>query len=312
MFIHLNIYQVKRIIMNLTFKIMKKALLFLSLIAIVAVVSTFVFNSCKKDIVTEMTINPSSTAQLDVGQDATATVTIVAEGVKSLKYYKVVDTQKGAATDVTSHITTSGNTHTYNFTYTVAEFDDLHTLGFEFELTDSKNAVKTIGLVVNTKISIQSMFVKYDWKVTASIDPAWGDVLSAADAAIIYRFNEDGTYEEDLSPAFAEDSHHFCYWVYKETPNNADTIAIVRLIRRLKSGDTAVDEYYDYKITAASETQMSMFWEIKVWGLRITNTFKSQAKGAFVPYGTTAIETTVNANAALSCTHIDNSLLTIN
>jgi hypothetical protein len=238
-------------------------------------------------------------------------VTIVAEGVKSLKYYKVVDTQKGAATDVTSHITTSGNTHTYNFTYTVAQFDDLHTLGFEFELTDSKNAVKTIGLVVNTKISIQSMFVKYDWKVTASVDPVWGDVLSAADAAIIYRFNEDGTYEEDLSPAYAEDSHHFCYCVYKETPNNADTISIVRLIRRLKSGDTAVDEYYDYKITAASETQMTMFWEIKVWGLRITNTFKSQAKGAFVPYGTAANETTVNANAALSCTHIDNSLLTI-
>jgi len=297
--------------MNLTFKIMKKALLFLSLIAVVAIVSTFVFNSCKEDIVTEMTINPSSTAQLDVGDDATATVTIVAEGVKSLKYYKVVDTQKGAATDVTSQITSSGNTYTYNFTYEVAQFDDLHTLGFEFELTDSKNAVKTIGLVVNTKISIQSMFVKYDWKVIASTDPVWGDVLSAPDAAIIYRFNEDGTYVEDLSPAYAGDSHHFCYCVYKETPNNADTIAIVRLIRRLKSGDTAVDEYYDYKITAASETQMTMFWEIKVWGLRITNTFKSQAKGAFVPYGTAAMEAIVNANVALSCSHIDNALLTI-
>lgn len=290
---------------------MKKALLFLSLIAVVAVLSTFVFNSCKEDIVTEMTINQIATPQLDVGDDATATITIVAEGVKSLKYYKVVDTQKGTATDVTSQITSSGNTYTYSFVYEVAQFDDLHTLGFEFELTDSKNVVNTVGLVVNINISIPSMLVKYDWKVTASTDPVWGDVLSAADAAIIYRFHEDGTYEEDLTPAYAEDSHHFCYCVYKETPNNADTIAIVRLIRRLKSGDTAVDEYYDYKILSASETQMMMFWEIKVWGLKITNTFKSQAKGAFVPYGTSAVAALVNGNAALSCSLINNSLLTI-
>jgi hypothetical protein len=222
-----------------------------------------------------------------------------------------VDTQKGAATDVTSQITSSGNTYTYNFVYEVAQFDDLHTLGFEFELTDSKNVVKTVGLAVNINISIASMLVKYDWKVTASTDPVWGDVLSAADAAIIYRFHEDGTYEEDLSPAYAEDSHHFCYCVYKETPGNADTLAIVRLIRRLKSGDTAVDEYYDYKILSASETQMMMFWEIKVWGLKITNTFKSQAKGAFVPYGTPEVAALVSGNAALSCTNIDNSLLTI-
>ena len=290
---------------------MKKALLFLSLIAVVAIMSIFVLNSCKEDIVTEMTINQIATPQLDVGDDATATITIVAEGVKSLKYFKVVDTQKGAATDVTSQITSSGNTYTYNFVYEVAQFDDLHTLGFEFELTDSKNVVKTVGLAVNINISIPSMLVKYDWKVTASTDPVWGDVLSAADAAIIYRFHEDGTYEEDLSPAYAEDSHHFCYCVYKETPGNADTLAIVRLIRRLKSGDTAVDEYYDYKILSASETQMMMFWEIKVWGLKITNTFKSQAKGAFVPYGTPEVAALVSGNAALSCTNIDNSLRTI-
>jgi Na+-transporting methylmalonyl-CoA/oxaloacetate decarboxylase gamma subunit len=304
-------YSIKLFIINLTFKIMKKALLFLSLIAVVAIMSIFVLNSCKEDIVTEMTINQIATPQLDVGDDATATITIVAEGVKSLKYFKVVDTQKGAATDVTSQITSSGNTYTYNFVYEVAQFDDLHTLGFEFELTDSKNVVKTVGLAVNINISIASMLVKYDWKVTASTDPVWGDVLSAADAAIIYRFHEDGTYEEDLSPAYAEDSHHFCYCVYKETPGNADTLAIVRLIRRLKSGDTAVDEYYDYKILSASETQMMMFWEIKVWGLKITNTFKSQAKGAFVPYGTPEVAALVSGNAALSCTNIDNSLLTI-
>ena len=44
-------------------------------------------------------------------------------------------------------------TYTYNFTYTVQEFDDLHTLGFEFELTDDENEVKTVGLVVNINIS---------------------------------------------------------------------------------------------------------------------------------------------------------------
>ena len=306
-----HIDQLKLIIMNLTSKIMKKALLFLSVIAVMAIGITYVFTSCKEDIVTTMAIDKTATPQLNIGDDVTAIITIQAEGVKSFKYYKVVDTKKTDSTDVTSQLVVNENTYTYNFTYEVQEFDDLGTLGFEFKLIDDKELVKKVGLAVNVNISVKSMFVKYDWKVTASTDPVWGDVLTPADAAIVYRFNEDGTYEEDLSAAYAEDSHHFCFWVYKETPNNADTISILRLVRRLKQGDTAIDEYFDYKIFAASETQMSMFWEIKAWGLKITNTFKSQAKGAFVPYGTAANEATVNANASLSCSHIDNSLLTI-
>ena len=291
---------------------MKKLLLLLPVIAIVAIGSAFLLVSCKKDIPTEMTITPTATPTLDVGDEVTATVTIQAEGVKSLKYFRVVDTQKDAGTDVTSQLTRAENTYTYNFTYTVREFDDLHTLGFEFELTDDKNEVTTVGLVVNTNISTQSLFVKYDWKVTAS---SWLglDVLTPADAAIIYRFNEDGTYEQDLGVDYADDFHHFCFWVYKETPNNGDTIAVVRLIRRLKQGDDmAIDEYYDYMITAANESEMTMFWDVAVFGLMdIQNTFKSQAKGAFVPYGTAAMEATVNANPTLSCSSINSSLLII-
>ena len=307
-----HVCQISSIIINLTFKTMKRSLLFISIVAILAIGLTYAFVSCSEDkIATEMTISLSTTPQLNIGDDATATITIVSEGVKSLKYYKVVDTQKGAATDVTAQLTTSGNTFTYDFTYKLQEFDDLHTLGFEFELTDTKDLVNTVGLVVNINISVKSMFAKFDWKVTAS---EWlgESVLTPADGAIVYRFNQDGTYEEDLGAANAGDNHHFCYWVYKETPNNGDTIAVVRLIRRLKQGDTAIDEYYDYRITAANESEMTMYWDIAFWGLiDIKNTFKSQAKGAFQPYGTAEMATTVNANATLNCSNIDDNLLTI-
>jgi len=290
---------------------MKKRILLLSAIAITVIGFTVFLVSCKKDIVTEMTIDKTATPQLDIGDEAIAVITIKTDGVKSFKYYKLIDDVRDAGTDAKAMLVRSEDTYTYNFSYEVQEFDDLHTLGFEFELTDDENLVKTVGLVVNINISIQSMFVKYDWKVIESTDPVWGDVLSDADAAIIYRFNEDGTYEEDLSPTYAADNHHFCYWVYKETPSNGDTIAVLRLVRRLKQLDTAIDEYYDYKITAASESQMSMFWEIKSWGLKITNKFQSQAKGAFVPYGTVEMEGIVNANASLNCSNIDDDLLII-
>jgi hypothetical protein len=291
---------------------MKKTLYFISTITLLVIGLIYVFVSCSKDeVATKMTISQSTTPQLDIGDNATATITITAEGVKSLKYYKVVDTQRGAATDVTSQVTSSGNTYTYDFTYQLQEFDDLHTLGFEFELTDSKNQVKTVGLAVNINISIKSMFAKYDWKVTAS---EWlgSSVLTAADGAIVYRFDQDGTYEEDLGAEYAADNHHFCFWVYKETPDNGDTISVLRLIRRLKQGDTAIDEYYDFRITAANESEMTMYWDIAAWGIvDIKNTFNSQAKGAFQPYGTAEMATIVNENASLSCSNIDDGLLTI-
>jgi heme/copper-type cytochrome/quinol oxidase subunit 2 len=291
---------------------MKRSLLIISFIALTATGFMIALNACKKERVeTTIAISLSSTANLNVGQTATATITIVAEAVSAFKYYKVVNEVKGTAVDLKSALTQVGKTYTYEFSYVVQEFDDLHTLGFEFEVTDDQAVIKTTALVVNTTISLKSTFVKYDWKVSAS---TWldGDVLSAADAAIVYRFNEDGTYQEDLSSEFAGDNHHFCYWAFKNTPNNGDTIAVVRLIRRLKSGDTAMDEYYDYRITSANESTMTMYWDIAVWGLLdIKNTFQSQAKGAFQPYGTAAMETAVNANAPLSCSNIDDALLTI-
>jgi hypothetical protein len=291
---------------------MKRSLLIISFIALTATGFMIALNACKKEKVeTTIAISLSSTANLNVGETATATITIVSEAVTAFNYYKVVNEVKGTAVDVKSALTQVGKTYTYNFSYVVQEFDDLHTLGFEFEVTDDAAVKKTTALVVNTTISLKSTFVKYDWKVSAS---TWldADVLSAADAAIVYRFNEDGTYQEDLSSAFAGDNHHFCYWAFKKTPSNGDTIAVVRLIRRLKSGDTAMDEYYDYRITSANESTMTMYWDIAVWGLLdIKNTFQSQAKGAFQPYGTAAMETTVNGIAAMSCSNIDDGLLTI-
>lgn len=284
----------------------------ISFIAVTATGLLIALNACKKDKVeTTIAISLSSTANLSVGQTASATITIVAEEVSTFNYYKVVNEVKGAAVDAKSALTKVGKTYTYVFSYVVQEFDDLHTLGFEFEVTDNEAVKKTTALVVNTTISLQSTFVKYNWKVSES---TWlgGDVLSAADAAIVYRFNEDGTYEEDLSAAYAGDNHHFCYWTFKETANNGDTIAVVRLIRRLKSGDTATDEYYDYRITSANESTMTMYWDIAVWGLLdIKNTFKSQAKGAFQPYGTAEMAIIVNANAALSCSSVAPGVLII-
>lgn len=279
-----------------------------------ALVIPMVMASCKKEetpVATAISIDKTITPKLNVGEEATATITIVADGVKAFKYYKVVDEVKGTAVDVTSQLVKSGNTYTYDFSYTVQEFDDLHTLGFEFEVTDNRDQVKTTALVVDVSLSVKSSFVKYDWKVTAS---EWLglDVLAAWDAAYIYRFHQDGTYDVDMTAQYADSTHHFCYWVYKETPNNADTIAILRLIRKLRSGSQGVDEYYDYKITSATESQMIMYWDIPVFGLYgIKNTFTSQPKGAFQPYGTVEMANAVANIPVLSCSTVDNNLLTI-
>jgi len=293
---------------------MRKRMNFTLKLTVFAMVIPMVMASCKKEetpVATAISIDKTITPKLNVGEEATATITIVADGVKAFKYYKVVDEVKGTAVDVTSQLVKSGNTYTYDFSYTVQEFDDLHTLGFEFEVTDNRDQVKTTALVVDVSLSVKSSFVKYDWKVTAS---EWLglDVLAAWDAAYIYRFHQDGTYDVDMTAQYADSTHHFCYWVYKETPNNADTIAILRLIRKLRSGSQGVDEYYDYKITSATESQMIMYWDIPVFGLYgIKNTFTSQPKGAFQPYGTVEMANAVANIPVLSCSTVDNNLLTI-
>jgi len=293
---------------------MRKRTNFTLKLTVFALVIPLVMASCKKEetpVATAISIDKTITPKLNVGEEAMATITIVADGVKAFKYYKVVDEVKGTAVDVTSQLVKSGNTYTYDFSYTVQEFDDLHTLGFEFEVTDNRDQVKTTALVVDVSLSVKSSFVKYDWKVTAS---EWLglDVLAAWDAAYIYRFHQDGTYDVDMTAQYADNTHHFCYWVYKETPNNADTIAILRLIRKLRSGSQGVDEYYDYKITSATESQMIMYWDIPVFGLYgIKNTFTSQPKGAFQPYGTVEMANAVANIPVLSCSTVDNNLLTI-
>jgi len=278
------------------------------------VLSVSVFNACKdndNEPVTTISLDKDQTESLNIGDIVTATVTIVSAEVKTFTYTKVVDNENGIPVDVTANLTKDGNTYTYNFTYTLVENDDLHTLGFEFNVVDKNGLSKTASLLVQTNLSTRSAFVKYDWHITAE---QWlgSSVLTEADSLKVFRFYEDGTYEVDLSAQYAAPTHHFCYWVYKETPNNGDTLAIVRMIRKQASGDAGIDEYYDFRIVAASESEMTMYWDLAVFGLLdIQRTFTSQPKGAFQPYGTAEMQTQVEAITALHCDSVDPDLFVI-
>jgi heme/copper-type cytochrome/quinol oxidase subunit 2 len=291
---------------------MKKRRYLIMILAITVVGLTVGSTSCKKEETREtttITLDKSETGPHDIGETVTATVTVVAEQVSSLVYYKVMDQEKSDPVDVTSGLTQSGKTFTYNFSYMLEQGDDLGTLGFEFEVTDDMSEVKTSALLITTNLSVPGMFMKFDWKITAE---EWlgEDVLADHDAAKIFRFNNDGTYNVDLSAEYAGYNHHFCYWVYKETQGNGDTLAELRLIRRLLSGDQGADEFYDFRITSANESEMIMYWDLAVWGLLdIQRTFKSQTKGAFQPYGTEAYADSVAMLTVLDCSNLDDSLL---
>ncbi len=294
---------------------MKKKNYLLKAFAMIAMLLLITYVACNKDEDvpdTTVTLDITETDPMNIGETLTVEVTIVAGDVVSLKYYKVVDNVKGDAVDVTANVVSSGNDHTYTFTYVLLDGDDLKTLGFEFEVTDGKDVITTASVLVNTVLSIKSSFVKYDWTIAAE---TWlgGDVLAAHDAAKTFRFNADGTYDVDLgtdSANLALAAHHYCYWVYKDTPANGDTIAELRLVRRLVSGETGADENYDFRITAANESEMTMYWDIAFWGLLdIERTFKSQPKGAFVPYGTAEKEAEITGNSSLDCSNVDDSLL---
>jgi hypothetical protein len=293
---------------------MKKTNYFPIVLAIIAIGLTLGTNSCEKEPerpTTAISLDKTETGPHDIGETVTATVTIVAQDVKSFVYYKVVDQVKSDPVDMTSGLTKSGTTFTYNFSYELEQGDDLGTLGFEFEVTDDLDVIKTASILVTTNLSIQGMFIKYDWKITAE---SWlgESVLQPWDAAKVFRFHDDGTYDVDLSPEHAGKNHHFCNWVYEETPDNGDTIAVLRLVRRLLSGDQGLDEYYDFMITSANESEMIMYWDIAFWGLfDIERTFNSQAKGAFQPYGTQAYADSVAMLTVLDCSNIDPSLLSI-
>ncbi|MCP4310336.1 MAG: hypothetical protein GY790_03655 [Bacteroidetes bacterium] len=291
---------------------MKKSHYLLMVAVMVAVGLTLSISSCDKEddpVDTAITLDKTETGPHDIGETVTATVTVTAEGVTAFTYSKVVDQVKSDPVNAMSHLSQSGNTYTYEFSYILEQGDDVGTLGFEFEVTDDQDLIKTVAILITTNLSVQGMFVKYDWKITAE---EWlgESVLADHDAAKTFRFDNEGTYEVDLSPDHAAYNHHFCYWVYKETPENGDTLAELRLIRRLLSGEQGLDENYDFRITAANESEMTMYWDLAFWGLLdIKRTFKSQAKGAFEPYGTEAYADSVAMLTVLDCSHIDDSLL---
>ena len=294
---------------------MKKQIYYSLALILTVVLYATVFHSCNKDDddpETAIAIDKTQTELLNIGDEVTAAITIISAEVKTFTYTKVVDDVNSTPVDVTASLTKDGNTYTYNFSYTLVENDDLHTLGFEFEVIDKNDVSKTIALLVQTNLSTRSTFVKYDWTITGEDHAVWGDLLTDADAAKIFRFDEDGTYEVDLSPDYASSTHHFCFWVFKETSGNGDTLGIVRLIRKQLSGDTGIDEYYDYRIVSADESAMTMYWDLAVWGLfDIERTFTSKPKGAFQPYGTAAMATEVEAISVLECSTVDTGLLTI-
>ena len=297
---------------------MKKKNYLVKILALTAIFLTLPFLTCKDEEevpVTTVSLDITETDPMNIGETLTVNVSIVAGTVTTLKVYKVVDNVNSDPVDVTTSLVKDGNNYSYTFTYVLEEGDDLRTLGFEFEVTDGKAIVTTASVLVNTILSVRSSFIKYDWKITAEQHAVWGDLLAAHDAAKVFRFNEDGTYNVDLGTNpdhLALAIHHDCYWIYQETPSNGDTLAVLRLIRRMPSGETGVDEIYDFRITAASESEMTMYWDIAVWGiLDIERTFTSQPKGAFVAYGTEAKATEILGNALLDCSLVDGSLLTI-
>ncbi len=290
---------------------MKQPKSYLMKAAVIGALISLSLFSCKDDdesTVTTLNIDKTTTSNLNIGETATATITIVADNITSFNYIKVVDNANVDTTDAISNLVKDGTTYTYNFSYVLQEGDDLGTLGFKFVAVDGENASKEVSLLVETILSVKSMFIKYDWHITGE-DWLGTPCLTAADSAKVFRFNDDGTYDVDLSATYAASTHHFCYWVYKETPNNGDTIAELRLLRRMLSGETATDEYYDFKITKADETEMTMFWEL--WGLTLERTFKSKTKGEFQAYGTEAMATEVNSTTSLDCGNIDNNLLSL-
>lgn len=293
---------------------MKKLHYYLTFFALAAFIIPLTFMACSEDdddVTTTISIDKTTTDALNVGETVTATVTIVASEVKAFNVYKVVDEVKSTPTNGLADLVKDGDNYTYSFSYTIAENDDLHTLGFEFEVTDGKDEMLTTALVVSMNLSTRSIFVKYDWMITAE-DWLGVDVLAPHDAAKTFRFYEDGSYEVDLSAAFSDSVHHFCYWVYQETPSNGDTLAIVRLIRKQLSGEVGLDEYYDFNITAVSESEMTMYWDLAVFGLLdIERTFTSQPKGAFQAYGTAELATYIETVAAMDCSTVDENLLTI-
>ena len=298
---------------------MKKTNYLLKAMALIVLVLLIPYVACDKEEEVPdatITLDITETDDMNIGETLTVEVTMVAGEVASLKYYKVVDNEKEDAVDVTANVTSDGDNHTYTFTYTLVDGDDLRTLGFEFELTDGEDVMVTASVLVNTVLSIKSSFVKYDWTITAEQHDVWGDLLAEHDAAKTFRFHEwesgknYGEYEVDLSAEHAAYTHHFCYWVYKETPSNGDTIAELRLIRRLMSGETAMDENYDFRITEADESEMTMYWDIPVWAIfDIQRTFKSQPKGAFQPYGTQEYADSVAMFEYMDCDNIDMSLV---
>lgn len=293
---------------------MKKTKKNLLLLAGMVLSTSLIFLACSSDddkMETTITMSQTTTPKLNVGETATATVTIQSDGIISFQYYKIVDEEIAEAFEATDNLEKDGKTFTFDFSYTVQEFDDLGTLGFQFEVTDKYDEVKTTGIVIDTYLSMQSAFVKHDWKVTES---EWEgmDVLAPHDAASIFRFHEDGTYDVDLSAEHAVATHHFCYWVLQETPNNADTLAVLRLIRKFKAEQTGMDEYYDYRIVCSGESEMIMYWDVAAFGLfNIKNIFTSQPKGAFQPYGTSETEAIVTEDPLLQCNTVDQDLFNI-
>lgn len=290
-----------------------KKVSFLSILTLtIGITLSIIITSCNEEEETAETtieIDKTTTEELNIGDTAIATITITSSDIEYFYYHKFVNNKETSKINVSDSLIKNGTTYTYDFSYIIEEGDDLDTIVFKFIVVDNEATVNTITLDIKTILSMRSMFIKNDWHITSEDNTTGTDCLSTKDSVKVFRFYEDGSYDIDLSADYANSTYHYCYWAFEETPNNEDTIAVLRLVRRLLSDGTASDEYDQFNITKANESKMIMFWNSSEQTLK--RTFENITKEVFQPYGTESMATTVEASDVLNCDNIDESLLTI-
>jgi len=135
----------------------------------------FAISSCndEDEVKTNATISTSSTPVLAVGESATATINIVAEGIKSFKYYKVVDEVRAVEYDAINNAdkTLKSLREAEIFDYSLNESDGTLKL-LDFSLGESlefKNKLR------NLLVELKKEGVEYGEQTKRDIDSRYID-----------------------------------------------------------------------------------------------------------------------------------------
>jgi hypothetical protein len=293
-------------------------------LATVLLAGTFVV-SCDDDDdsidASVINIDGVKTEKYNIGDTIVANIKINSEaGIESLKVEKIVDEEVETTIDLASLVTKNNNEYTYKFTHVLSLGEDLKTLAFRYTLVDNQAKKLTKSFVIGINMSVPGYLVKYDWKGIKdeglNENNELTQWLAPHDADDIFRFNLDGTYTKDLGETLDDfwkgKGQHFCNWVYKQTPNNGDTLGILRLVRRAADFATGKTEHYDYKILSINENEFKAVYN---WWFFLdytsTKTFQKVVPENFVDYGQDSLKTAVMNTEILDCAKIDESVLTI-